>query len=76
MAKGWSSFCRASRPYKQWVAQNGNVELELDDVLGIKVPKPLGGKLEVDNLQLDGLVEYYQATGPIYAKAIKKLKKE
>jgi hypothetical protein len=42
-------------------------------VLGIKVPKGLGGKLELDNLQLDGIVDYYQSTGPIYAKAFAKL---
>jgi hypothetical protein len=54
--------------YQEWVKAHG-VEPGLDDVLGIKVPKPLGGKLELDNLQLDGMTDYYQTTAPIYAKA-------
>ena len=31
--------------------------------------------VELDNLQLDGLVDHYQTTGPIYADAMKKRKK-
>ena len=59
--------------YDEWIAANGDVELELEDILGVKVPLSLGGELTVDNLQLDGIVEYYQATGPIYADAFAKL---
>lgn len=60
------------RPYRDWRKANGVERLGLDDVLGIKVPKPLGGRLDADNLQLDGVVDYYQATGPIYAEALSK----
>lgn len=56
--------------YDEWIAANADVELELEDILGVKVPLSLGGELTVDNLQLDGIVEYYQATGPIYANAL------
>jgi hypothetical protein len=62
------------RAYRQWRQQNQVARLGLDDVLGIKVPKPLGGKLEASNLQLDGIVDYYKTTGPIYAEAFAKLK--
>lgn len=60
--------------FKKWCKANNAVP-ELEDVLGFKVPKGLGGKVEMDNLQLDGIVDYYQSTGPIYAKAFEKLAK-
>ena len=60
--------------YRAWKDANGVDRLDLDDVLGIKVPKPLGGELVADNLQLDGIVEYYQTTAPIYAAAFAKLR--
>jgi hypothetical protein len=55
--------------YDAWRKANGVDRLDLDDVLGIKVPKALRGELTVDNLQLDGIVDYYQSTAPIYEKA-------
>src|SRR5262245_15100927 len=58
--------------YKKWCKAN-DAALELEDVLGFKTPKGLGGKVEVDNLQLNGIVDYYQSTGPVYAKAFAKL---
>jgi hypothetical protein len=61
--------------YKQWRVAHDADRLDLDDVLGIKVPKGLGGKLTADNLQLDGMVDYYQTTAPIYAEAFAKLKR-
>ncbi len=57
------------RAYDDWRKANDVDRLDLDDVLGIKVPKALGGELVADNLQLDGIVDYYQTTGPIYEKA-------
>jgi hypothetical protein len=60
--------------YDQWLAENGNVELEPQDILGVKKPLPLGGELEPGNLQLENIVEYYQTTGPIYAKAFASLR--
>lgn len=60
--------------YRAWRTANGVDRLGLDDVLGIKVPKALGGTLTADNLQLDGIVDYYQTTAPIYAEAFAKLR--
>jgi hypothetical protein len=60
--------------YDAWRKANGVDRLDLDDVLGIKVPKALGGELTVDNLQLDGIVDYYQSTAPIYEKAFASMK--
>jgi len=59
--------------YKTWIKENDAGRLDLDDVLGIKVPKSLGGKLTAGNLQIDGIVDYYQTTAPIYAKAFASL---
>jgi hypothetical protein len=56
--------------YRQWLVENKVDRLELHDVLGIKVPKALGGKLVASNLQLDGMLDYYRTTGPIYADAL------
>lgn len=64
-----------NRAYDAWRKVNGVDRLDLDDVLGIKVPKALGGQLEVDNLQLDGIVEYYQTTAPIYEKAFASMRR-
>lgn len=63
-----------SEAHDDWIAANGDVELELDDILGLKVPLSLGGELSADNLQLDGIVDYYRTTGPIYADAFAKLR--
>ena len=64
------------RAYREWRERNDVQRLGLDDVLGIKVPKPLGGKLEANNLQLDGIVDYYRETAPIYAEAFAMAKKQ
>ena len=61
-------------PYEAWRKANKVGRLEFDDVLGIKTPRPLGGKLEPDNFQLESIVDYYHTTGPIYAKALATLK--
>jgi hypothetical protein len=60
------------RAYQAWTKEN-NVVLEMEDALGFKVPQNLGGLIANDNLQLDGIVKYYQETGLIYADALNKL---
>jgi hypothetical protein len=55
------------RAYRRWLAAHGVDRLDLDEVLGIGVPVPLGGELAPANLQLDDLAGYYRSTGPIYA---------
>ena len=57
--------------YQAWVREN-EAELDMEDVLGFKVPKGLGGKITPENLQLDGIVEYYQETAPIHEGALRK----
>jgi hypothetical protein len=57
--------------YRAWVKEY-EAELDMEDVLGFKVPKALGGTISADNLQLDGMVEYYQETAPIYEGALRK----
>lgn len=64
------------RAYRAWLQQHQVGRLEPQDVLGIKVPKSLGGELVADNLQLEDIVSYYQTTAPIYAKAFAQLNKE
>ncbi len=61
------------RAYRQWRLENDVERLGLDDVLGIMVPKALGGELTSSNLQLDGIVDYYRTTASIYAKAFSSL---
>jgi hypothetical protein len=56
--------------YRDWLTENNVARLELDDVLGIKIPQALGGTLTASNLQLDGMVDYYQTTAPIYRAAL------
>ena len=46
----------------------------MEDVLGFKAPRALGGRIAADNLLLDGIVEYYQETAPIYEGALRKLR--
>jgi len=57
------------RPYREWLSENEVETIDLDEVLGIKVPQALGGKLATSNLQLDNIVDYYRTTAPIYAEA-------
>ena len=64
-----------AKPYEAWRKANEVGRLEFDDVLGIKTPRPLGGKLDPDNFQLESIIDYYQTTAPIYAKAFATLNK-
>jgi len=59
--------------YRDWTKAN-EVEPELDDVLGFKTPRALGGTFDVDNIQLDGMIDYYSTTAPIYAAAFPETK--
>ena len=55
--------------YADWCEENAIDRIGVKDVLGIKVPRGLGGKLEASNLQLDDIENYYRTTAPIYADA-------
>jgi hypothetical protein len=60
--------------YLVWLDEHNLERIELNDVLGIKMPQALGGKLASDNLQIEDIVDYYQSTGPTYAAAFATLK--
>jgi hypothetical protein len=57
--------------YRAWVREN-DAQPEMEDALAFKVPKALGGAIRADNLQLDGIVDYYQETAPIYEGALRR----
>ncbi|MBO3749962.1 hypothetical protein J5X84_28105 [Streptosporangiaceae bacterium NEAU-GS5] len=57
------------RAYRQWLAANEVDTVDLDEVLGIKIPQALGGELVTGNMQLGDIVDYYRTTAPIYAEA-------
>lgn len=63
------------RAYRQWLAENEAGTVDLDEVLGIKIPQPLGGELVTSNMQLDNIADYYRTTAPIYAQAFATLKR-
>jgi hypothetical protein len=50
--------------------------LELNLALVPKIPLSLGGKMELDNFAVEGIVPYYQSTAPIYEKGIAEAKKQ
>jgi len=55
--------------YDAWRRVTGD-ELQLSEALAIKEPKPLGGRMEAGNFQIEDVVDYYLTTGPIYARAL------
>jgi len=63
---------RDDGPYREWRQQHG-IHLEDDVILAPRTPEGLGGKLELANLQEEPIVEYYETTAPIYAKAFAKM---
>jgi hypothetical protein len=54
--------------YQKW-RQREKRHLAPDEILGVKVPPGLGGKLNLTNFQPEKIIRYYETTGPIYAKA-------
>ncbi|MDY7040621.1 MAG: hypothetical protein SVX38_07150 [Chloroflexota bacterium] len=56
------------RLYDAWVGVTGKF-LELNEILAMSVPKPLGGKMAPDHFIVEDIVSYYSATGCIYARA-------
>jgi hypothetical protein len=54
--------------YTEWLKSSARF-LGDDEILGIRAPLPLGGKLQLNNFSPINIIEYYQATGPVYEKA-------
>ena len=61
--------------YEQWLKHSGRL-LEDNEILGIRTPLPLGGSMTLDNFRAMNIIDYYRATGPVYAKAFEQSKKE
>ena len=53
--------------YKAWL-QESDDGLAVDEILAIKTPLSLGGKMEPANFQVESIFDYYRTTGEIYAK--------
>jgi hypothetical protein len=54
--------------YDFWLS-TAKRRLPLNEVLGIKVAKPLGGEMMPSNFQPEDIVDYYRSLAPIYEKA-------
>lgn len=54
--------------YLEWLEGAGRF-LADDEILGINAPVPLGGEMTLANFTPMNIVDYYLATGPVYAKA-------
>ena len=63
---------RDDRVYRQWQTQTDAL-LDGDEMLAPRTPEGLDGTLSLANLQPEPIVEYYETTGPIYAKAFAKM---
>jgi hypothetical protein len=46
--------------------------IQKDEIVAIKVPVPLGGKLEKENFQIENIFEYHSSISKIYQKSISK----
>lgn len=46
------------------------IELSKNEILAIKVPLSLGGKMNLDNFQIEDIDEYFKSITEIYKKAI------
>ncbi|OLT59688.1 hypothetical protein [Moorena bouillonii] len=55
--------------YESWQEKNKNY-LDFFEIIAIKQPLSLGGKIEEQNFQIENIVEYYQTTGSIYNKVL------
>jgi hypothetical protein len=53
--------------YDAWTQASGE-PLTLDEILAIRVPKTLGGRMTPDNFAVENILSYYRSTGRIYAK--------
>jgi hypothetical protein len=61
--------------YQAWIKVRKK-PLEDDMILAPKVPWGLGGQMDPENFQEEEIVDYYQTTGPIFAKAYAKMGKK
>jgi hypothetical protein len=58
--------------YRAWRKKHG-VLLDDGDILAPRSPEGLGGEMTLSNFREEEIVEYYQTSGPIYARAFAKM---
>ncbi|THH39402.1 hypothetical protein [Neolewinella litorea] len=56
------------RVYQDWLTTHPG-GLAFGDILAIKTPLPLGGKMALENFQVEPIASYYATTGPLYRKS-------
>lgn len=59
--------------YVAWLKKNKRM-LRPNEILAIKTPLSLGGKMELDNFQVENIFDYYKSCAPIYKKALDRIK--
>lgn len=59
-----------NRLYEAWHKTTGDFP-DFDEILAIREPLTLGGKMEASNFQVESVFDYYRTTGEIYAKTFK-----
>lgn len=52
----------------QTLRKEADEDLAFNEILAIKSPLSLGGKMEAANFQVENIFDYYRTTGEIYAK--------
>jgi hypothetical protein len=58
--------------YEQFLSTSRRL-LEDDEILGIEQALPLGGEMALENFEAIDIVDYYEVTAPVYAKAYAEL---
>ncbi|MBC6993259.1 hypothetical protein QWY85_13580 [Neolewinella lacunae] len=53
--------------YRTWRTTDP-ATLAFDQLLAIKQPLSLGGKMDLENFQVENIFDYYRSTGEVYAK--------
>ncbi len=57
--------------YDAWRAGGGR-RLRVGEMLAMKMPAALGGAFTPDNFEIADIVRFYQSSGPVYEKTIRK----
>ena len=58
------------RLYKATRSVLPDLEFTVTEILGIKVPLPLGGTMDAANFQVEDIADYYTSMAPIIRQAM------
>ena len=61
-------------PYDAWLKSGGR-RLDIGEMLSMKTPASLGGDFTPQNFEINDIVGYYRASGPVYARTADPLRK-